>query len=169
MVMVRDGTVQRWLTCHVGHFAFAALVVVASLNRETGIYLALAWLSLAQKRRDQVWGIGFTGLSAAVYFGLRAALGDPEFYHTRASLFERNLSEPEMFIPVILFFAVLIIPALSRAWRPVVRRLIPLAALVLVLFVLFAVWREVRLLWTLSAVWLIMLSSRQHPRFPSYN
>lgn len=107
-----------------------------------------------------MWGIGFTGLSAVVYFGLRAALGDPEFYHTRMSLFERNLSEPEMFIPIALFFAVLIVPALSNAWRPVIRRLIPLAVLAIVLFVLFAVWREVRVLWTLSGVWMLMLFRR---------
>lgn len=140
----------------LAHAAFAALVIVASLNRETGVYLGVIWFLLAQSRHERLWGIGYVGLSAAIFVGLRLALGDPAFYHTRESLLVRNLSEPQMFLPATLFLLAFVVPALVGAWRSPARRLLPLAALTLAMFAAFAVWREVRVLWVAGGAFLLM-------------
>lgn len=143
--------------------AFAALVVVATLNRETGILLPIAYAALNYTRwRD--WRVVmkllvFGGLWACIFVGLRVILGAAPDMITIEQIARANLGggwntseallNNAFLIPI--WFAALV------GWRsaPAPLKRLSLAGLpYLGLLAVFALWDETRLLLPLIVLWM---------------
>lgn len=142
----------RWMRS--GWF-YAVLVILATLNRETGILLVLAYgavnLSRWRERRVLGWGIVYAVLWAAIYIGLRVWRGAAPDEVTIAAAWFGNTQSWHGIDALTnhLFFAPLYV-AVFLAWRWLnteVRRLIIFVGLpYMVLVLVFGFWNEVRLL-----------------------
>ncbi|MDQ6675544.1 MAG: hypothetical protein M3069_33245 [Chloroflexota bacterium] len=178
-------TYQPWSILEVSFFSLGFLfaywgcwgaaggvVLFASLNRETGIFLPLALLlaSLdarhpfdvaalrrAVARREPWLAFGFVVMSAAVFAGLRLLRGSAAQVDALSDVFTRNL-EPDNLtagaMVLILFLGFGWIFAVS-GWRRAplfirgVGRVVPVY---LAAFAIWGWWREVRILTTLYPI-----------------
>lgn len=134
---------------------YAALVVLASLNRETGVLLVLTFAAIHlprwRERRIQVWTLIFAALWAACFVGLRLWRGPAPDLVTIAEIWEGNTNSWQVpdaitnhffFLP--LYFAV---PIAWRKLPPEVKRLfIGVALPYLGLTAVFGSWNEIRLI-----------------------
>lgn len=135
--------------------AFALVVLIASFNRETALLLPLAYATtqLARWREVGYWlrGLLFGSIWAVVFVGLRLTLGTGVddvpiaeawrlntlgLWHTQEAVF-KNL----FFLPIWVLY----IDQIRRA-PAFLKRLVPVALVYLMLFLVFAFWNEVRLL-----------------------
>ncbi len=149
--------------------ALAALVALASLNRETGIFIAIAYLIAARDpagaregRRSAagdraVFAAVLVAIWAAVFFGLRALLGRGAPAPSIPSVLAYNMAGAVLaraFIRgALLFGAFWIFAALGLRRAPrFVRRTAIIVPLYLVPVALWGGWHEVRLLMPLYAV-----------------
>lgn len=178
-------TYQPWSILEVAFFALGFLlayrgrwawltvvVVVASLNRETGVFLPLAvflstlndlhafgieWLKRAAKTRETYLSFGLVVLSTAIFLGLRFVRGSAEPADALPDVIRRNLERNNviaaaMGIPLLLgfgwIFAVLGLPSAPCFMRRIAR----VVPFYLVAFAIWGWWREVRILTSLYPV-----------------
>lgn len=132
------------------HLTFAALVALASLNRETGAYLVLAYALTAYRagRLSWRWLALYAAIWLAVFVGLRVALGTPASRFTVAYVWAWNLERlPGGLVYLIVCVGGLLFAAVA-GWRhapPFVRALWPLVVAYVGAIAVFGVWGEVRL------------------------
>jgi hypothetical protein len=129
---------------------FALLVAVASLSRETGVFLVLLYLATAPFSRRSLWtAIAYLAISAAVFVGVRLVQGDAGRYWTLGRVLETNLSQPSLavFNGAVFLGAVWLFAMLGFARAPLFTRR---AAAVIPIYVgaiaVWGIWWEVRLL-----------------------
>jgi hypothetical protein len=162
-----------FLLAHQGRWRWVSVtVVLASLNRETGVFLPLALLlaSLEEikpfnrstlqrllQRPETRWSLGLVIVSTAIFAGLRLVRGGAEAVDPLPFVLSRNLDRNNLIaaglaIPLVLgigwFFA---LRGLMFA-PPFLRRLARVVPLYLAAFLIWGWWREVRILTTLYAV-----------------
>jgi hypothetical protein len=129
---------------------FVAVVAVASLSRETGIFLALLYAVAAPFNRRTLWTtLACLAVSGAVFLGVRFVLGGAERYWTLGRVLETNLSQPflALFNISMLLGAVWIFAALGFARAPAfVRRAAVVIPIYLAAIAVWGIWWEVRLL-----------------------
>lgn len=129
---------------------FAVLVAVASLSRETGVFLVLLYATTAPFSRRRLWTtLAYLAVSGAVFLGVRLVLGGAERYWTLGRVLETNLSQPFLaaFNISLLLGAVWIFAALGFTRAPAfVRRAAIVIPIYLAAIVVWGIWWEVRLL-----------------------
>jgi hypothetical protein len=147
----------------------ALIVAAASLNRETAIFIPLAFLAAGvggkgEDGADRPAGAkaallfaGYLAIWAAVFFGLRLLLGAGPRIVTVEELLAGNTIEPAIFRTVVhlalIFGAFWIFAALGFRRAPeFVKRTVLLAPLYLAAVAVWGVWYEVRLLMPLYAI-----------------
>ncbi|HYE85014.1 MAG TPA: hypothetical protein VEA16_01575, partial [Vicinamibacterales bacterium] len=137
----------RWL---------AALIALATFNRETSIFIVLLYVATSDRtREDWIRAAGYAAIWASVYGLVRWAGGDADRYWTPELVWRTNLSQPQLaaFNITLLLGACWLFAALG--WRhasPFVR----LAALIvppyLATVAIWGIWWEVRLLMPLYPI-----------------
>jgi hypothetical protein len=148
--------------------ALAAIAAVASLNRETGVFIPFAYLIAGRSsgsgqvggRRGAggvVFGAALFAIWAAVFFGLRRMIGRAEPVGTVADILAYNLTAPVIARATIrgaLVFGVFwLFAALGLRRAPgFVRRTALIVPLYLIPVALWGGWHETRLLLPLDAV-----------------
>ncbi len=176
LVAFGDGYFQPWSILEIGLFTaglmaiykdksvlLAVIILMSSLNRETGVVLCLAYLlvHMSPNRpfmlpRQILCSVGYVAIWAAVFVGLRLWLGIvPQLSLTE--IIQRNLTPSALFFTVInlfLFLGALWILVfhgyktapdfIRKAWRVV--------PVYLVFYLVFGLWQEVRLLSTLYPI-----------------
>jgi hypothetical protein len=149
--------------------ALVLLTILATLNRETGIYLALAALFAFPRARSS-WVAFAAGLGVLVT--ARLVLGDGPREVSFADAWARN-TQPANVRAALLGAALLLGPvpfvaarAFPRAPR-VLRRASLLVPVHLALIAVFGVWMETRLLIPLLAVLVPLAWSRWFPTSPA--
>jgi len=179
---LRDHYFQPWSILEAGLFAagllcvrdkryrlLALVVALASLNRETAVFIPLAFLCafVGAKGEDGanrpsgakaalLFG-GYVAIWAAIFFGLRAFLGDAPRVVTVEELLARNTNAAAIFrsvMRVALIFGAFWIFAVAGFRRApgFVQRTALLAPPYLAVIALWGVWHEVRLLMPLYAI-----------------
>jgi hypothetical protein len=129
---------------------FALLVLLASLNRETGIFLVVLFAATQPlTRRNLFTALLYAGLWAVVFAGVRLYGGEAERYWELGRIWRTNLSQPGLTLyNVTAFLGVMWLLALAgfRNSPPFVRR----AAIVIPAYAgavaVWGLWWEVRLL-----------------------
>ncbi len=179
---LRDHYFQPWSVLEAGLFAagllcvrdrryrlLALVVALASLNRETALFIPLAFLvALAGTKgeksanspaagRAALLFVGYAAIWAAAFFGMRALLGDAPRVVTVEELLARNTISPAIFRTVVhlaLVFGAFWIFAVAgfRRAPEFVKRTTLLAPPYLAAVALWGVWYEVRLLMPLYAI-----------------
>lgn len=144
----------------------AVLVALASLNRETAVFIPLAFLLIrfdaSGLRAKLDWrpilmAAGLLAIWAAIFGGLRYFRGDAPHMATLEQILARNLTRPCLFYTVIntgLFlggFWVFALLGLKYAPHPV-RRAVWIVPPYLITIILWGVWHEVRLLMPLYPI-----------------
>lgn len=171
-----DGFFQPWSILEIGLFTvgliaiykdksalLAFIILISSLNRETGIVLCLAYLlaHISLRRpflagKHIMWGLGYFVIWAVVFIGLRLWLGFvPQL--SLAEIIQRNLMPSALVLAgvnLFLFLGALWILVyhgyktspdfIRNAWRVV--------PVYLVFFLVFGIWQEIRLLSTLYPI-----------------
>jgi len=140
--------VQRKPTAAL-RIGYGILLILATLNRETGGLLAFIWLlAYARDRRELRTFAIYLGIFIALQLGLRAELGYVSHNYTPAWLIGENLG---YWLPYgvrnNLFTLPLWVLAAAR-WRRADTRLRALALVVVIyapMIVLFGQWHEIRL------------------------
>jgi hypothetical protein len=178
-------TYQPWSILEVAFFALGFLlayrrqwvwltviVVLASLNRETGVFLPLAvFLSTLgdlrpfgsatirrlMRRRETLLAFGLVVLSTAIFAGLRLVRGSAEPVDELADVIRRNLERNNLIaaamgIPLLLGVGWIYAPLGLRAAPCFLRRIARVVPLYLAAFAIWGWWREVRILTSLYPV-----------------
>jgi hypothetical protein len=149
---------------HKRHFWLGVLVVIASLNRETGLMIGVAFVAASLDlrgllkdrqvpltRRELVLAAAYLGLWLAVYGGLRWLRGPAESVETPAEIWQENLTGwalGKTAVNVTLFMGLVwVFAARGLKHAPVfLRRVALLVPVYGVILIPFARWFEVRLL-----------------------
>jgi hypothetical protein len=152
-----------WLLAKRDGVFFGALIALATLNRETGVLLVLAYAAVNlprwRERRVQIKFVIYGAVWAAVYMGLRLWLGRAPDMITLQETVTANLSPGwvreqalinNSFLIPVWIAACLGIPRTPRALRRVALIGIPY----LLLLIPFSLWNETRLLLPLFTLWL---------------
>ncbi len=171
-----DGYFQPWSILEIGLFTLglmaiykdksallAVIILISSLNRETGILLCLAYLLVHMSPRRPLltgryilWGLGYLAIWAVVFIGLRLWLGIvPQL--SMAEIIQRNLS-----LSALVFAAVNLFLFLGALWILVyhgyktspdfIRKAWRVVPIYFVFFLVFGIWQEIRLLSTLYPI-----------------
>jgi hypothetical protein len=148
-----------WLLVRGRLAAFALLVAVASLNRETAVYLPLAYLLTVGRPRghDIAVFLGLLAVWAAVFLGLRYELGGAPTDITVAEVWRANTTAKALLHTVVNVGSLVGALSLLAAWglprAPTFAcRVAWLVPLYLAALVPFALWWEVRLWWSLYPI-----------------
>ena len=179
---LRDHYFQPWSILEAGLFAagllcvrdrryrlLALVVALASLNRETAIFIPLAlFFAVAGSKGEDGAGfpgggkalllfVGYVAIWAAAFFGMRTLLGDAPRVVTVEELLARNTISPAIFrtaVHLALIFGAFWIFAVAgfRRAPEFVKRTTLIAPLYLAAVALWGVWYEVRLLMPLYAI-----------------
>ena len=179
---LRDHYFQPWSVLEAGLFAaglfcvrggryrlLVLVVALASLNRETAIFIPIAFLVAGAGKKGEdganrlsggtaaLLFIGYTAIWASVFFGLRLFLGVAPRVVTVEELLARNTIAPAVFRTVVhlalIFGAFWIFAALGFRRAPAfVKRTVLVAPPYLAAVALWGVWYEVRLLMPLYAI-----------------
>jgi len=180
-IALQDHYFQPWSLLEAGLFSvalvaihrkhywlLASLVVLASLNRETALFIPLAFLltidikSLLHARSKNEWQpiLVFGGLLliwAAVFWGLRYSLGSTSHIVTIEGLLARNTTKGSLFFTFVngsLFLGGLwVFALLGFRYAPgFIKRVALIVPLYLLTVAVWGVWYEVRLLMPLYPV-----------------
>ena len=183
-IALQDHYFQPWSLVEAGLFSLALvaihrkhywllalLVVLASLNRETALFIPLAFLltidivSLLNARSKSEWQpiLAFSGLLliwAAVYWGLRYSLGSTSYIGTVEGLLgslARNTTKSRLFFTFVngsLFLGGLwVFALLGFRYAPgFIKRVALIVPLYLLSVAVWGAWNEVRLLMPLYPV-----------------
>lgn len=171
-----DGYFQPWSLLEIGLFAagliciykdketgLAVVVLLSSLNRETGIFLCIAYLLVHIdfqrpfiKPRNLLWTVFYFVIWGLVFGGLRIWLGNaPQL--SIMEILQRNLTPSGIIMAVInislflgaswllVFRGIKTCPEfIQKTWRVV--------PVYILFFLIFGLWQEVRLLSTLLPI-----------------
>jgi hypothetical protein len=181
-VALRDHYFQPWSILEAGLFAagllcicrgrrwtLAAIVALASFNRETAVFIPLAFLLANASiggtgepgrmpvRRAALLFAGYCAIWAAVFFGLRAVLGGAPPAMPRPEAFSRNTAGAVTLRAIVragLLFGAFWIFAVAGFRRApgFVRRVSLVALPYLAAVLVWGMWHEVRLLMPLYAI-----------------
>jgi hypothetical protein len=155
--------------CRKYYRALVILVVLASLNRETGIFIPLGFLlagmdvkSLLKAGRIVDWkpiliSAGLFFVWAVIFFGLRYFRGSASPSVTVDLIFAHNTSWPNVFIAfvngAIFLGGFWVFAALGFKYAPpFIKRVSLLVPLYLITILIWGAWYEVRLLMTLYPI-----------------
>jgi hypothetical protein len=157
-----------FLLFYRGHWGWLTLVVVlASLNRETGVFLPLAvflasvhdlrTFRIASVRRESVLAFGLVVLSTAIFLGLRLVRGSAEPVDQLPDVIRRNLERNNLIaaamgVPLLLGFGWIYAMLAWRSAPPFLRRIARVVPFYLAAFAIWGWWREVRILTSLYPV-----------------
>jgi len=139
----------------------AGIVLLGALNRETTALVLVAaygaWLLPRwRERRVQAWGVLYAALFVGVYGALRLALGDAPLVNSLDHLWTYNTDGLRLSDALVRNALIAPIWLLGIAgWRvasPELRRLALVLLVYLPPMILFGIWSETRLQWT---IWLI--------------
>ena len=173
-------TYQPWSILEVAFFALGFLlayrrrwawltlvVVLASLNRETGVFLPLAvfleslnefpsW-RMRSIRRETVLAFGLVLLSTAIFLGLRLVRGSAEPVDQLPDVIRRNLERNNLIaaamgVPLLLGFGWIYAVLGWRSAPEFLRRMARVVPFYLAAFAIWGWWREVRILTSLYPV-----------------
>jgi hypothetical protein len=178
-------TYQPWSILEVAFFALGFLlayrgrwgwltlvVVLASLNRETGVFLPLTvflaalsdfrafgtqWLQRAAQRRDVSLSFGLVVPSTAIFLELRLVRGSAEAVDALPDVISRNLERNNLIaaamgIPLLLGFGWIFAVMGVRSAPCFLRRVARVVPFYLIAFAIWGWWREVRILTSLYPV-----------------
>jgi hypothetical protein len=181
-VALRDHYFQPWSILEAGLFAagllcirdrryrlLALVVALASLNRETALFIPLAFIFAVAGTKGEEGASGPAGLKAAllfggyvatwavVFFGLRMFIGGAPRAVTVEELLARNTISPAIFrtaVHLALIFGAFWVFAVAgfRRAPEFVKRTALLAPLYLAVVAVWGIWYEVRLLMPLYAI-----------------
>ena len=140
---------QRWI-------AFGVLVAVATLNRETAIFLIMLYVAASPWTRSTFARAAvYTAIWFAIFAATRIIGGDAERYWSIERVIRTNLSQPllaafnlTLFLGVFWWFAV----RGFTAAPPFVRRTALIIPLYLATVAVWGIWWEVRLLMPLYPI-----------------
>lgn len=129
---------------------FALLVAVATLNRETAIFLVAIFAVTSPLTRETAKsGLGYLCVWLVIFFGIRYLAGDAERYWSLERVFRTNLSQPSLaaFNIAVLLGIFWVFAALGFTRAPAfVRRSALVIPAYLGVVALWGIWWEVRLL-----------------------
>ncbi len=204
---LRDHYYQPWSVLEAGLFAagllcirdrlyvlLALIVALASFNRETAVFIPLAFLVCAigengtdnendesgakrahdlSRRRFILLFAAYVAIWAVVFFGLRWFFGEGPRIVSVRELLARNTIRPAIFrtaVHLALIFGAFWLFAIFgfRRSPPFVKRTVLLAPAYLVVIALWGVWYEVRLLMPLYAIVVPLGLSFLYPRGEAY-
>ena len=136
--------------------SLAALIAVATFNRETAIFLVLLYVVTSDfSPRAWRWTAFYTGIWAACYGIVRIVGGDADRYWTLERVWRTNMSQPSLALVnvTLLLGAFWMFAALGlRHAPPFVRRTALVVPAYLGTIALWGIWWEVRLLMPLYPV-----------------
>jgi hypothetical protein len=152
---------------------YAALILVASFNRETAVLLPMAFMALYFDKWRTRWywnrAVLFGGIWLAVYVGLRLLLGAAPDEVTVAAAWANNtgggwhtveaITKIGLMLPVWALVAVN-----ARQSQSHLQRIALVGLPYLALYMLFGFWHEIRLTLPLFVLWLPLALSRLHVR-----
>jgi hypothetical protein len=149
-----------FLLAYRGHWGWVGVVVVlASLNRETGVFLPLALFlsSLNDRRRETFVSFGYLVLSTAIFAGLRLVRGSADPVDALPDVISRNLDRNNLIaaalgIPLFLGVGWAYAALGLRSAPAFLRRLVRVVPFYLLAFAIWGWWREVRILTSLYPV-----------------
>jgi hypothetical protein len=181
-IALQDHYFQPWSILEVGlftasllairgkrHILLAVLVALATLNRETAVFIPVVYLLMTVDSVDSPrTGGGFDWkpvlragalliVWAVLYFGIRLVQGSAPHTTTVADLFARNITAGGLSfaaVNVILFlggFWIFAVLGFRHAPR-IIRRIAWLIPLYLITILVWGVWKEVRLLMPLYPI-----------------
>jgi hypothetical protein len=157
-----------FVLAHRGHWGWVTLIVIiASLNRETGVFLPLAlflanldalWpLRRAFERPESRISLGLVVLSTAIFAALRLLRGSADPVDQLSDVIARNLQRNNLIaagfaVPLVLGLGwIFAIRGLDTA-PSFARRLARVVPFYLVAFAIWGWWREVRILTSLYPI-----------------
>jgi hypothetical protein len=136
----------------IDRLAYALLVVFACLNRETGLFVALLYVLLAlgyRRKHEFLWGCFYLALFAVIFLGLRLMLGNIDLQYSPALLLRHNLDQAAysaaslfLLLGAWWWFSLYGYRRAPRFFRYATWIIPPYV----VLWFLFAVWYETRLI-----------------------
>lgn len=136
----------------IDRITYALLVVLACLNRETGLFIALLFVVLAigyRRKHEVLWGCFYLVLFAVIFLGLRLMLGNVDLQYSPALLLRHNLDRSAysaaslfLLLGVWWWFSLVGYRRAPRFFRYATWIIPPY----IVLWFLFAVWYETRLM-----------------------
>lgn len=147
----------------------AVIVALATLNRETAIFLVMLYFVTSDfSRRAYTWTAIYAAIWAVIYGTVRMVGGDADRYWTLLRVYQTNLSQPNLAaLNVSLFFGAFWIFA-ALGWRHApsfVRRTALIVPAYAVTVAAWGIWWEVRLLMPLYPVlFALALSYLYEPR-----
>jgi len=170
LVAFGDGYFQPWSLLEIGLFTagllaiytshrlwLALLIALATLNRETGVFLMVAYLLIHLKRSapfitrtDLIWTGLYGALWAGLFFGIRLWLG-PAPQLSLPQILQMNLEPGALLMAaincVLLLGAFWVLVWQGRqAAHPFIRTTWRVVPVYLLAVVVFGVWAEVRLI-----------------------
>lgn len=151
------------------HAWLAVLIVLATFNRETAIFLVLLYFVTSDfSRHAFTWTAIYGAVWSAVYLSIRYVGGDADRYWTIPLVLRTNLSQPGLtaFNVTVLLGAFWIFAALGWSQAPrFVRRTALIVPAYLITIAVWGIWWEVRLLMPLYPVlFALALSFLYQPR-----
>jgi hypothetical protein len=149
----------------------AALIVLATFNRETAIFLVLLYFVTSDfSRRALSWTTLYAALWAIVYSTVRLVGGEADRYWTVQRVYQTNLSQPNLalFNITLLLGAFWLLAVLGWRHAPAfVRRTTLVVPAYLVTIAVWGIWWEVRLLMPLYPVLFALALSYLYPPRPA--
>lgn len=168
VVALRDHYFQPWsltnavafglaalLLCRRRLVAFAVLVVIASMNRETSVILPFLYIATLGRRESAGRSVIVFLLLCALWCGgyllVRLFQGDAPYIYPLGTILEKNLSAKYigfmlLNIPLFLGFVWIFAARGIRTAPLFIRRLALFVPFYIVLVLVFGIWKEVRLL-----------------------
>ncbi len=154
------------------YFLFAVLVVLATLNRATGLFLTLAYLLISinmgvsqdnkgmpplLNRQDFLRFLVYFMLWLTIFFGLRWILGESGSVHTIKELWILNTNPVRLLhasINIAMFLGLfwLFILLGFRCSPSYVRKTVRIVPFYILVIAIYGVWKEVRLLMVLYPI-----------------
>lgn len=170
VIFLCAGLVLLWRQPRGWVAAFAVIVAVSTLNRETALLLPLAYMTT--QWRGAHYGrraVLFVAAWGVVFVGLRLAFGSAPDEVTIAAAWANNTSggwwTQEALMKYVFFLPLAVFYACQFRRQPTfLRRLAPVAAVYLALYLAFGFWHEVRLLLPLLVIILPTAMTALSPR-----
>lgn len=135
------------------HVRLAALLVVATLNRETAIFIVLLYVVASPLDRSHLQrALGYFLIWATLFVGLRYAYGPAERYWDLATIWQGNTIDRDQVViamtnVALLFGALWVFAVLGVRRAPAfVRRTALVLPVYLITVLVWGIWVEVRLL-----------------------
>jgi hypothetical protein len=151
------------------HVRLAIIVVLASFNRETAVFLVPLYL-VTSDWSGQAWlrTAAYGAMWAMIFFGVRAISGDADRYWTIERVFRTNMAQPLLAatnLAMLLGVFWLLAPLGWRRAPSFIRRSAAIIPAYLLTVAVWGIWWEVRLLMPLYPIlFALALSYLYEPR-----